>query len=153
LLLSMLLQAHILLTQLTHQLDSLAAAAETVAAAITADHALQMAASTGKQTPAAAAAAASGSSVRRARAEARRWAFAAAALARCTARLTGKHMEAGSSSSSSAGGAALQPEVGGDGSDSSSAALGVVGEVSALVADATSVDKLSRMYEGWAPWL
>ncbi|WIA38028.1 hypothetical protein OEZ86_001399 [Tetradesmus obliquus] len=54
-------QAHILLTQLTHQLDSLAAAAETVAAAITADHAMQMAAGSGKHG-AAAAAAASGSS-------------------------------------------------------------------------------------------
>jgi PI-3-kinase-related kinase SMG-1 len=149
----MLLQAHILLTQLTHQLDSLAAAAETVAAAITADHALQMAASTGKQTPAAAAAAASGSSVRRARAEARRRAFAAAALARCTARLTGKHKEAGNISSSTAG-AALQREVGGvSGGDSSGAAVSVAGDVSALVAAATSVDKLSRMYEGWAPWL
>jgi hypothetical protein len=66
-------------------------------------------------------------------------------------RLTGKHMEAGNSSS--AGGAAVQPEVGGDGGDRSSAAVGVAGEVSALVAAATSVDKLSRMYEGWAPWL
>jgi hypothetical protein len=60
-------------------------------------------------------------------------------------------MEAGNSSR--AGGAALQHEVVGDAGDSSGAAVGVAGEVSALVAAATSVDKLSRMYEGWAPWL
>ncbi|KAF6252070.1 hypothetical protein COO60DRAFT_1628668 [Scenedesmus sp. NREL 46B-D3] len=152
-------QAHVLLTQLTHQLDSLAAAAETVAAAISADHAMQMAAGpgSGKQTPAAAAAAASGSSVRRARAEARRRAFAAAALARCTGRLAGKHTEAGnsSSSSSSRSGAASQPQTIGieESSSTGGAAVGAVSEVSALIAAATSVDKLSRMYEGWAAWL
>ncbi|WIA17719.1 hypothetical protein OEZ85_009236 [Tetradesmus obliquus] len=147
-------QAHILLTQLTHQLDSLAAAAETVAAAITADHAVQLAAGSGKHgAAAAAAAAASGSSVRRARAEARRRAFAAAALARCTARLTGKHMQSSSSSSSSSGGGAPAAVGAGDGSSAAAAAVSVVAEVSALVAAATSVDKLSRMYEGWAAWL
>lgn len=169
-----LLQAHVLFTHLSEQLDSLASAAETVAAAISSDHAMQApAAGQGRLMPAAANSSTTGS--RKQRAEARQRAFAAAALARCTARLTGqRHAAAGKAGAGGASGegpgdvatAGVGDAAGvGEGRHSSSrnmdgsssrrgrAARDVAEEVSALVAAATSVDKLSRMYEGWAAWL
>lgn len=135
-----------LFTHLTEQLDSLAGAAETVAAAITSDHAMQMpAAGQGHLMPAGG----SGTTAsRKQRAEARQRAFAAAALARCTARLTGQ--------CSSAVKAAAEGLPAGDAGQSTGSAgptRSVADEVAALVGAATSVDKLSRMYEGWAAWL
>lgn len=164
-----------LFTHLSEQLDSLAGAAETVAAAISSDHAMQApAAGQGRLMPAAASSSTTGS--RKQRAEARQRAFAAAALARCTARLTGqRHVAAGKAGAGGASGegpgnvatAGVGDAAGvGEGRHSSSsrnmdgsssrrggAARDVAEEVSALVAAATSVDKLSRMYEGWAAWL
>lgn len=139
------LQAHVLFTHLTEQLDSLAGAAETVAEAITSEHAMQTpVAGQARFMPSAAAAgsagsSSSGTSSRKQRAEARQRAFAAAALGRCTARLTGKRSAAVAAS-------------GGEAAPGQTTRI-VADEVAALVGSATSVDKLSRMYEGWAAWL
>jgi PI-3-kinase-related kinase SMG-1 len=136
----------VLLTHLTEQLDSLAGAAETVAEAITSEHAMQTpAAGQARFMPAAAAggsvgSSSSGTGSRKQRAEARQRAFAAAALSRCTARLTGKR-----ASAAAAGGGETAP--------GPTTTRNVADEVAALVGAATSVDKLSRMYEGWAAWL
>lgn len=134
-------QAHILFTQLTEQLDSLAGAAETVAAAISSDHAMQM------QLPGKGSFMPAGSTStggRKERAEARQRAFAAAALAHCTARLTGQRRAAVAGAETAAAGS-QQPQ--------QASTRSVADEVAALVAAATSVEKLSRMYEGWAAWL
>eukprot|EP00775_Hariotina_reticulata_P008457 gene8457-8641_t len=153
-------QAHILFTQLTHQLDALAAAAETVATAITAEHAL-----VGPSSKPAAAAASGGSvdvepgasttaglTARQQRAEARQRAFTAAAYARCSSRLTGARPAKGSSGGGKAAAAgAIESDA--SGSSSSRASMTVPQEVARLVAAATSTDNLSRMYEGWAAWI
>lgn len=139
------LQAHVLFTSLTGQLSNLGSAAETVAAAITSEHAMQMpSAGQGRFTPAGGS---SSTGSRKQRAEARQRAFAAAALARCTARLTGQRSTA--AGSRDAGDSAQAGQSG----SSTGPTRAVADEVAALVAAATSVDKLSRMYEGWAAWL
>jgi PI-3-kinase-related kinase SMG-1 len=145
------LQAHVLFTSLTGQLSNLGSAAETVAAAITSEHAMQMpSAGQGRFAPAGGSSSSTGS--RKQRAEARQRAFAAAALARCTVRLTGQRSTAAKT-------AAVDSQDAGDNSaqagqsGSAGPTRTVADEVAALVGAATSVDKLSRMYEGWAAWL
>lgn len=139
------MQAHILLTQLTQQLDSLAAAAQTVSAAITAEHAVPL--QDGVHRPNShtdknpVSVASGGSSIRKQRADARRRAFAAAALSRCSARLT-----AGIGANGDDHNAACKNSDGSFGDD-------VAAEVSHLISQATSLDRLCRMYEGWMPWL
>jgi hypothetical protein len=163
------LQAHILFTQLTHQLDALAAAAETVATAITAEqHAL-----IGAGPPGAVAAAASGGSgdveagrgtaagltARQQRAEARRRAFTAAAYSRCSSRLTGTRPAKDSSGDRKAAAAAKTSNYDASISSSSGGGGGRLSstvphqDVARLIAAATSTDNLSRMYEGWAAWI
>jgi hypothetical protein len=130
-------QAHVLFMQLATQLGSLAGAAETVAAAITSDHASMQQSTAGREQARGPAAAAKGSdtTAARQRAEARRRAFVSAALARCTARLTGVQQQREGRPQP-----ATHPRT-------------VQEEVAALVAASTSADKLCRMYEGWAAWL
>jgi PI-3-kinase-related kinase SMG-1 len=147
------LQAHVLFTSLTGQLSNLGSAAETVAAAITSEHAMQVpSAGQGRFAPAGGSSSSSSTGSRKQRAEARQRAFAAAALARCTARLTGQRSTAAKTAVDSRDTGDISAQAGQYGSNAGPTRT-ADDEVAALVGAATSVDKLSRMYEGWAAWL
>ncbi|KXZ49313.1 PI3kinase-like protein [Gonium pectorale] len=80
--------------------------------------------------------------------EARRRAFASTALRRFIAKLEGREGEgAGRPEGPPSGGhaAAAVPQL--------SPQLSVSGQVDVLIRQATSVDRLAQMYEGWAAWL
>lgn len=83
--------------------------------------------------------------------EARRRAFAAGALRRFVAKLEGREGQL-------AGGGAAAGGGGGAGAGASAGAmappaLSVAEQVETLVRQATSVDRLAAMYEGWTAWL